>query len=417
MINAMLDFYDDPTGSVLKKKVPTANAIPEFIKTAERLTRGEMEKLPDDVFALVMLDGDSKMRKYACVDKGNTALSVIYFMENKDFLPEEAQKVAAANLCTACGWYDMLPPDELMLMAGMEKMALVGALMGAATMASGVAEGHKKQQARKQMLAAGVPGSQVMKAGELSGSEPMPYGQDPEKTSALNPYVDVAGKKPPVKVEHETGSRFALVKEGEAHYPIDTAQQVQRAFSYFDRYMDRFTPAERHQYCVKVASRAGELGLRVPKLIEKYGAMTLAPDAHVAIYTRQRLFREGTGEHSLLEEMKTKCAAVKPEVLAVALENFDRQTDLDQMWDNGIPDPYFSVFGKVAEAQYSFVHGNDVINEERLKRCARECKENIEELFGEDVAEEFSKNPVQIFDSLPLDSKRIIMRIGQQVEE
>jgi hypothetical protein len=520
MINAMLDFYDDPTGSVLKEKIPSVADLPNFIKTAERLTDGEMCKLPDDVFALVMFDGGTKLRKYACVDKGNTALSVIYFMENKDALPEEAQKTAAVNLCRACNWYSMLPPDELMLAAGMEKeaikkllrkgayhvgkgagklsekvrevlqkgayhagkgagsvarmvkgsssglsehgvekQALVGGLITAATMAQGMGEAHKKQQMRKQMLAGGVPGSQVMKAGELTGSSPMPHGQEPEKTArklpltrkmrqeifekarkkfpweglrskrprvppapkvktaALEPYVDVTGKQPPPKIERVTGTRFALVKEGEAKYPIDTAEQVQRAFSYFDRYMERFTPAERHQYCVKVAARAGELGLRVPELVEKYGSMTLAPDAHVAIYTRQRLFREGTSEHGLLEEMKTKCAAIKPEVLAVALENFDRETDLDQMWDNGIPDPYFSVFGKVAEAQYSFVHGNDTINEERLKRCARECKDQIKDLFGDDMAEEFAKDPVQIFDSLPLDSKRIIMRVGQQVEE
>jgi hypothetical protein len=108
-----LDFYDDPSGSVLKGRLSSIDDVPDFVKTAERLNAEELNKLPDDVFALVALDGGRKMRKFACVDKGNTALSVIYFMENKDQLPEEAQKTAAANLITACSWYDMAPPEEL----------------------------------------------------------------------------------------------------------------------------------------------------------------------------------------------------------------------------------------------------------------------------------------------------------------
>lgn len=109
MIDSHLDFYDDRTGSVLRSRIPNRGDIPDFIKTAERLSSGERRKLPDDVFALVAFDGGSKLRKFACVDKGNTALSVIYFLENKDRLPVEAQKTAAANLLTACDWYSLAP--------------------------------------------------------------------------------------------------------------------------------------------------------------------------------------------------------------------------------------------------------------------------------------------------------------------
>jgi hypothetical protein len=101
----------------------------------------------------------------------------------------------------------------------------------------------------------------------------------------------------------------------------------------------------------------------------------------------------------------------------VALEKFDRQNNLDQLWDNGLDDPYYSIFGVEKVAEYSFVDGNDTITEERLKICGRKCKKQVEELFDEDMAEEFAKDPVQIFSSLPLDSKRIMMRVAQQVEE
>jgi hypothetical protein len=267
-------------------------------------------------------------------------------------------------------------------------------------------------------MRAGVPAGEAfkMKAGELSGSHVMPHGRG-EKMASLKPHVDITGQQPPAQVEKETGRRYALVKEGEARYPIDTAMQVQRAFTYFEKYASRFTPHERHLYCMKVSNRAAELGLKVPDTISKYGAVTMAKDASVQVYRRQRLFREGTSEHSLLQEMREKCASIKPEVLAVALERFDRAHNLDQMWDNGLADPYFSVFGMEKVAEYSFVDGNDTITEERLKICGRKCKKQIEDLFDEDMADEFSRDPVQIFDSLPLDSKRIMMRVAQQVEE
>jgi len=413
MINSHLDFYDDPTGSVLKGRLNTIEEVPDFIKTAERLNAEEMNKLPDDVFALVAFDGGRKMRKFACVDKGNTALSVMYFLENRNRLPEEAQKTAAANLITACGWYNMAPPAEL------EKVALVGAAMGALTMAQGVGQGHKDYKKRKAAMRAGVPASQAfkMKAGELVGSNVMPYGRGGEKMASLDPHVDITGQEAPAQVERETGKFYALVKEGGARYPIDTAIQVQQAFTYFEKFASRFTPHERHIYCGNVARRADELGLQVPETIAKYGAATMAKDAGVQIYRRQRMFREGTSEHGLLQEMREKCASIRPEVMAVALEKFDRQHNLDQMWDNGLDDPYYSIFGVEKVAEYSFVDGNDTITEERLKICAKKCKEQIEELFDDDMAEEFGKDPVQIFDSLPLDSKRIMMRVAQQVEE
>lgn len=491
MINGIIDLDDDPSGSILKSKIPSFDAIPDFIKTAEKLTSQERDKLPDNVFALVMLDGGQKMRKYACVDKGNTALSVIYFLENRDRLPEEAQKVAAANLKIACGWYDMTPPLELSKVAFLgrksreeqisealaysqkqrddgvkgyeyttpqdkEKTALLGAAMNAAMVGSSVSSGHKQFKQRQQALKAGVPGSEAVKLSDMVGSNPMPLSQPAgektsglerpelprarevfpgrgpenrvkrdtlrkeqragcplEKKSSLNPYVDVTGKKAPVKLVKEAGQRFCL----NGKYPIDSMQQVEKAASYFSQYKDRFTPFERHQYCVKLASRASDLGMKMSEEIQKYGSSSMATDAGVAVYRRQRLFREGTSEHSLLDEMREKCASVRPEVMAVALENFDRSKGLDKLWDKEIPDPYYSIFGMEKVAEWSFTNGNQYINEERLRNCAESCYDELKEHFGEEIAGELRKDPLQIFDSLPLDHKRIIMNISQAVEE
>jgi hypothetical protein len=114
----VIDAGDDYNGAVLRSIFPTQEVVPDLIKSAEYLPPERRAELPDDLYALVLQDGDVSLRKFACTDGGNTALSVEYFMKTGYKLPEEAQKVAAANLCTACGWYDIEPPEEL------EKVAL-----------------------------------------------------------------------------------------------------------------------------------------------------------------------------------------------------------------------------------------------------------------------------------------------------
>jgi len=81
------------------------------------------------------------------------------------------------------------------------KIALVGALMGAATMGMGVKEGRGTYKRRKAAIQQGVPGSQVMKISELTGSTVMPMGKEPEKTAA----------KKETSVEYH-----CLIKEGQA---------------------------------------------------------------------------------------------------------------------------------------------------------------------------------------------------------
>lgn len=114
----VLDVFDDPTGEILKQVFPTYDSVPEVVKTAMPLSSVDRASLPDDVFALVLHNDGVVLRKYACVDEGNTCLSVEYFLKTAHRLPLEAQKVAASNLVTACGWYNVDPPESLLTLAG-----------------------------------------------------------------------------------------------------------------------------------------------------------------------------------------------------------------------------------------------------------------------------------------------------------
>ena len=481
---SIIDFYDDPNGLVLRTKVG-AEQVPSFIKTAQFLEGAHQEQLPDDVYALVMLDRGAKLRKYACVDKGNTALSVIYFLENKDKLPEEAQKTAAANLLTACKWYDFQPPAALMKTSG-----LLGATLGAVGVKDTISQGIKRHKKVMGMPKVGdLAGSNIMplssdtegeeKAAGLAqpdlprardvikGRGPkllgegmnkkqrkkviddyfsspagkgviaknvsrlkqgkgfsMPWGQkfDPvvvrgssaKTAGAMDPYVDVTGKSAPERFEKVAHQRFALVKEGQSRFPIDTYGDVLEADRWFNDHGESLYPEDRREMCTKLAARADEIGCKVSDYIRKYAGAGYAPDGEVrvAVSTRMQYFQDDSPERDMLNGLMDKYASVSPDVFCEAVRQFDEATGLDYHWDDGVYDPWYTTYGFIKEAEWSFSTHGDKINEEQLKQVANASYPLIKEKFGDEMAASLKKSPVSIFGSLPLDTKRIIMRMA-----
>jgi len=409
---AIIDFYDDPQGLVLKEKL-AADQVPDFIKEAQFLDESHRSRLPDDVFALVMLDQGAPMRKYACTDKGNTALSVIYLMENHHKLPESAVKTAAVNLLTACGWHHLEPP------VGLKKLAFgaVGKLLniGGSAMHMGDVVSRGAQRHANKMRGLG-------KFGDLAGSNVMPNQSTKEdedtkaqeKTAAFQPYVDVTGMEPPPRIEKRAGERFCLVKEGRGQYPIDTYGEVMEAQQWFNDYGDTLHPEDRREFCTKLASRADEIGLSVIDRIRKYAGANYAPDGEikVGVSTRMQFWADDAPERDMLQGLMDKYAEISPDVFCQALREFDEATGLDHYWDTGIYDPYYTTFGFEKTAEWTFEHMSDRITEERLRHVVHASYPAIVEKFGEELADSLKKNPTTIFDSLPLDAKRIIMRMA-----
>jgi len=403
---SIVDFYDDPQGSVLKSRLPQGE-VPDFIKQAEFLTEPIRNKLPDDVFALVMIDQGERMRKYACTDKGNTALSVIYFMQNRDRLPEEAQKVAAANLAQACEWYDLQPPLELLKVAGLlsffakKPTRLLNTAMVGSDLASRGSEGMARHT------------EAMGKVGDLTGSEIMPLSSS-VKTASLRPHVDVTGQKPPEKIKRASARRFCMVKEGQAKFPIDSYGQVSDAIGYFEKHAQAMHPADRRMYCTNLTRRADELGINVPYDIRKYGSAGYAPDGeiNVAVCTRMQHWAEDAPERDMLKSLMEKAGSVHPDVFCAALQQFDETTGMNHLWDDAIYDPYYSTYGFVKQAEWKWEDGNDRLTEDQLNLSAKKDFDSIKRAFGCELAQEYRKDPQKIFDSLPLDSKRIIARMA-----
>ncbi len=442
-----LDLYDDSRGEVLKEIYPTREDLPDIVKQAHALSPGERQALPDDVFALVLVNGDEKLRKYACTDPGNTTLSVAYFLKNGHKLPTEAQKTAAENLRTACSWYDIEPPTEL------DKVALVGFLakrvvenpIGAlqtALTAPAVAKGVGNEVKARNEVARTAKGTVVTpeqvqhalgrKHAEISGSvhmplqppaDPTPKTKTTVKTSGmLQPYVDVSGLTAPVTPVEKKANLTALGTK----YPLDNYKQVEAAARYFDEYGQRFAPADRHTYCVALTKRANALGIPVSDLVKKYGSESFASDAEVKIaFDARRAALQDTQHREVLNQIERTTReqlwkeASGPAEACAALEEFDKQAGLDFFYDGaGIPDPYFSIYGEVKTAEdnsdYSWVDGNDMVVARDLETLAKTNVKTIERAFSKDLAKEFRKDPVGIFKSLPLAQKKIISRMAAE---
>jgi hypothetical protein len=481
----VLDIYDDFGGNVLRKLYPDFGAIPETVKTAHVVAASERDRLPDDVFALVLLNNGEKLRKYACVDKGNTILSVQYFLENAHKLPEEAQKVAAANLSVACGWYDLAPPEPL------EKIALgLGTAMTALTAipiakgthqairenlsandalhqaGAGVVTPHMRDSylGRKTAEVNGTTSAPLQPPGDLTvkpsktvvsktatvgrlvgpskGDTDVPPdvvhpptheqpGKHPQ-ARLMRPTVDVSNQVPPKLLIEKKASRFALPQEG--RYPLDSYAQVKEASTYFDTYARHMAPSSRREYAVNLVKRASELDVRVSDFAQKYGAGTFAPEEEIkAAFDARRIEIVHNEEAlSLLGEVEkvarirmwkeasaTSSREFSADEVVDLLAEFDKAAGLDHHYDRTIPDPYYSIFGFTKEAKdgaFSEVIGNETVTEADLKRLARIGALSVKTTFGMEFQEEFLKDPVGIFKSMPLDQKKMIMRMANSTQ-
>lgn len=457
-----LDVFDDSEGEIIKQLFSTAHDLPDIVKSAQVLTHEARSALPDDLFALVLQDGDVTLRKYACIDAGNTALSVEYFLQQRHLLPEEAVKVAAANLETACHWYDIEPPEALKKLSsdaapsvGRQRIwkdmdgslsyhddqswgTKTAEVVGTADMPTQVVKPKRPGDARRQhegQLAVtpktAAERFEAALAGEtLERGEDLPTEDQPKahpQARVMKPHVDVSGKEPPKLIEEKSASYFCMPSIG--RYPIDSFSQVKTANVYFQDHHKNMSPEDRREFAENLYKRAEELTYPVAQVVEAYGAPGFAKKAHVVncIDVRIELLRPYC-EQGDTEQVKEACVdfseryeALKglhgqldSQIFALTLQELDKRAGIDALWDGDVPDPFYSTFAKTAEdaqPKDAIVLGNEYMKVRDLQTYARRGGEQLELAFGEDFIKEFQKDPTGIFDSMPMDQKKIIMRL------
>lgn len=344
-----LDWYDDK-GATLKSKFPTPDTLPGVIKEADIRPK---EKLAHEDFALVAIDEGTVMRKFACHDPGTTAMSVIYFMEHGDKLPEGAMKLAAANLCEACKFHGLRAPGVLEELAGVEKTAAV----------------------------------------DITGQAPVPQ-------------IKVAAPL--------SNDDYAVVMpDGSRYYPINTWDLIKKAEVYFSEEGIRMHPEIRRQFATKLAAKAEVVGFPLDESIKEAGAQTFAAPGHLkaAVEMRKTACAPGQGRE-FLDELLEKSASMGPAVYAECLRRFDVQNGLDRGWDRVVLDPWASTFGIDKTAKVVWEQGADRVREEDLINLARNHSDQVDGLYNEYFSMEFQKDPVGVFMSLPDPQKKLLGRLA-----
>jgi hypothetical protein len=414
----VIDFYDDPTGRVLKQAYPDPESLPEQVKTAHILNTEERGVLRDEAYALILHNDGKVLRKFACVDAGNTLLSCLYFEENADQLPEEAIKVAAVNLERFCEEFGIKPPTLVKMAAATSasgkvrdsmRQPIVGddadwAARTNLVSARGGADNGRVIPTANQMKTAGVEKD----AGLINVYVVKSNGQ-PELAKVPSNVVDVSNKDPKHHVVKKASANTAL----DGRYSLDSFADVQKAVEYFEDNWTGMQPEDRHEFCVKTAARADQLGIEVSELMERYGSTDYSPDLAAQFASRKANCEEEY--HELFDALFQKHAEIEPEVFAELLGKADEAAGLNWYYGGPIADPYYATFGglseKKAAADWSWENANGVsVNYEQLQSLVG--TETLGQHFGKDFTSAFNSDPISIFESMPDTSKTIIARLA-----
>lgn len=394
----VFDFYDDPTGDLVKKTFPTPDDVPDIIKTAHMLTAEEHGVLRNEAYALVLVNEGRHIRKFACVDAGNTALSTLYFLQNWESLPDNAVKTACVNLTIRCEEFDL--PTE-----GIEKVASSkGMSRNRDPMKQGPYVSDDADWAQRTNLLS-------VRGGADSGRViPTANGM---KTASIANMIDVSGQSPAPVLMRKTASITAL----EGRYPLDSYADVAKAVQYFTDSGVDMDPETRHEFCVKTASRAISLGIEVSEDMERYGSTEFALDVDAHLANRRAICEPEW--IPVFNELQEKRAHMEPMEFAKLLEVADREAGLNWHWGSHISDPFYATFGgnseKLASDWAWEGRVGDHVNAGQLKNLAINGRPLMHKHFSSEIVSAFQQDPIAIFDSLPDTSKTIISRLANDM--
>jgi len=209
-------------------------------------------------------------------------------------------------------------------------------------------------------------------------------------------------------------------------YPIDNAGQLKTAASYFDKYLTRFTPADRAIVASNLEKQASALrvDLDMP-WVANYSRWSkndcgYSPDFDQNMRMRKEACESGnihvdiSGTRMHGAEMVTKLASNKdkmsPQSMMAALDEFDKVAGLSPLYDSRMMDPVFTVYGSLTNPHYDSKDVGGGVTDRQLQKiaCHDDVMEKVASVVGKDMVEEFRKDPVSTFSKLK-DPERVAL--------
>jgi hypothetical protein len=202
-------------------------------------------------------------------------------------------------------------------------------------------------------------------------------------------------------------SDFALVVNGERHYPLYTPELVKQASSFFEENQELMSPEYRSQFARKLAAKNREENMH-----DKYCGEGYGNQLESQLHMRKQCLADKVA-HIVLDVLYEKRASMSPENFAQNLERFDRENGLDGQWDRLIYDPYSATFSeKRANLDYFYEQDGMSVTGQELRKLAEDSSA-LRGMFDQEIVDEFENDPVAIFSSMPNPQKSIMMKAAK----
>lgn len=350
--NQVLDIHDDVLGEGIQK-LASMNPGIQVISSSDRA------QLPDRAFALsIITKTASKLNKFPIESHDSAWLSNQYFDMHGHKLPDGAQKVAAWHIKKACQKFKIAPSALVEKTASESKTNVY-------------CESESLKKVDKMV-------------------EP-----DLTKIAAVS---DIA--------ENYTHAQFAFA----------TPNHLKIACEFFARQHDKIPLDLRHKYAAQIQRRSQELGLGVQGgVVQKYASDHYSPlvDAHLS--ARASLLQSDNENHGRLQKIASMKTKLTPSHFAQVLHAFDKKANLHRYYGGALTDPFLATFGNQPDPYQGWrtkLASARELTHEELKSIVGSKFDKIAEYFGKTIATEMQKDPMTIFESLPMDAKELIVSFG-----
>lgn len=355
----IIDFYDDIFLGTLREEP----GLVEKLGSVRPMTHEKLAELSDSQFGLVIADSSKKLRKYPVHDQGHTLLAKEYFEKNANKLTPTMQTTAAYHILRACKIHGIDGLDNLKKFAGT--------------------------------------------------TEAYTNVVDPE-FKTVEPTAGSVWHS--INVATLPDKDFALLKVSEDKtvrmYPISSPDYLHRGVQHFNAEHHRLDPVDRVKVATAMVKRAGVLKEEIDtSVIGKYATTQENPNFDLFITMRKELLNTDTDSADALDQLVEKRAEYKGQSFGRALEIFDKATGLDSLWDVTIPDPYCTCYSINNERIGAHGIEKEASDEEWLRKLAESDK--LSDVFGKSTVEEFRRNPVAVFNSLPVQTRQLLRDLGK----
>lgn len=402
-----VDIGNDPGFLKLKKMMsPDSTAMDSDIASSlsdlRILSPEELELLPDNDFALILVDTNGNItRKYPRADVDNAIVSALYLIDSASKLPYKAAAIAASNLLEVIDSKQFKYPAKLK---------------------NEIREGLWNLE---QLEPSAKSLGNIYRAPKSSLEEDLRKGQGDAIKSEKSARAKLS----------DSDFVYVFEKNGSKHrmFPVDSVENIIKTASYFKENCTQLPYEHRHKFAKVLRDKVIEKGLKFDTTaISKYASTEWSPVVELSVLNRISLLEkisidknEKTAEYevnfnggkdklaSIVAYKKLLETAGKCEIdsFSETLHRIDKLAGLTSQYGKNILNPYSSTYAEqrsfyTKEASETISYAGKTISADQIKKFDFS---KVAEIIDDFTAKELKSDPINVFNSLPVPYKSVIV--------